>query len=171
MRCSGPDRPTNQSVSSQKYQPGATVEACLDSAGVARTVTRYDRGETIFSQGDASDHVLYVQTGGVKLSVLSTAGKEAVVAVLGPGDFFGEGAWPDSVSGWAARLPSPRRSILRVGKPSMARLLQSLQAMSDPFISHMLSRNIRIEDDLVVQLLDSSESGWRKHFSCWPVTG
>ena len=137
--------------------PGATVEACLDSAGVAKTTAPYDRGESIFAQGDAADHVLYVQTGGVKLSVLSKTGKEAVVAVLGPGDFFGEGC----LAGQRVRVGSATALtptvVLRVGKASMARLLHGQPAMSDRFISHMLSRHIRIEDDLVVQLLNSSE--------------
>jgi CRP/FNR family cyclic AMP-dependent transcriptional regulator len=124
---------------------------------VAKTTARYDRGESIFAQGDAADHVLYVQTGGVKLSVVSKAGKEAVVAVLGPGDFFGEGCLAGQrvrIGGATAITPTV---VLRVGKAAMARLLHGQSAMSDRFITHMLARNIRIEDDLVVQLLNSSE--------------
>jgi CRP-like cAMP-binding protein len=140
-----------------EFTPGATVEACLDSAGVAKTTVQYDRGESIFAQGDAADHVLYVQAGGVKLSVLSKAGKEAVVAVLGPGDFFGEGC----LAGQRVRLGSATAItptvVLRVGKAPMARLLHGQPAMSDRFLSHMLARHVRIEDDLVVQLLNSSE--------------
>ena len=124
---------------------------------MTKTTAPYDRGESIFAQGDAAEHVLYVQTGGVKLSVLSKAGKEAVVAVLGPGDFFGEGC----LAGQRVRIGSATALtptvVLRVGKASMARLLHGQPAMSDRFISHMLSRHIRIEDDLVVQLLNSSE--------------
>jgi CRP/FNR family cyclic AMP-dependent transcriptional regulator len=133
------------------------VEACLDSAGVTRTIARYDRGDTIFAQGDASDHVLYLQAGGVKLSVRSKTGKEVVVAVLGPGDFFGEGCLGGQrVRPGSATAVTPT-VVLRVARRAMARLLHSQQAMSDRFISHMLARSIRIEDDLVVQLLDSSE--------------
>jgi len=124
---------------------------------MAKTTARYDRGESIFGQGDAADHVLYVQTGGVKLSVLSKAGKEAVLAVLGPGDFFGEGC----LAGQRVRIGSATAItptvVLCVRKASMARLLHGQPAMSDRFISHMLARNVRIEDDLVVQLLSSSE--------------
>lgn len=124
---------------------------------MAKTTAQYDRGESIFAQGEAANHVLYVQTGGVKLSVLSKAGKEAVVAVLGPGDFFGEGC----LAGQRVRIGSATAItptvVLRVGKAAMARLLHGQQAMSDRFISHMLARHIRIEDDLVVQLLNSSE--------------
>jgi len=137
--------------------PAFTVEACLDSAGVAKTTARYDRGETIFAQGDACDHVLYVQSGGVKLSVRSKTGKEAVMAVLGPGDFFGEGCLGGQrVRPGSATAVTPT-VVLRVAKRAMTRLLHSQQAMSDRFISHMLARSVRIEDDLVVQLLNSSE--------------
>lgn len=138
-------------------RPSPSVEACLDSAGVVKTMARYDRGEAIFRQGDVADHVLYVQMGGVKLSVLSPTGREAVVAVLGPGDFFGEaclGGQRVRVNGASAITPTV---ILRVGKRVMSRLLQSQPTMSDQFISQMLTRNLRIEDDLVVQLLDSHE--------------
>lgn len=138
-------------------QPPFTVEACLDSAGVAKTTGRYERGEAIFSHGDAANHVLYVQTGGVKLSVVSATGKEAVLAVLGPGDFFGEaclGGQRVRVGGASAITPTV---IVRVRKRAMTRLLHSQQAMSDRFISQMLARNLRIEGDLVVQLLNSSE--------------
>ena len=124
---------------------------------MAKTTAQYDRGESIFAQGDVADHVLYVQTGGVKLSVLSKAGKEAVVAVLGPGDFFGEGC----LAGQRVRIGNATAItptvVVRVSKASMSRLLHGQPAMSDRFISHMLARNIRIEDDLVVQLLNSSE--------------
>jgi CRP-like cAMP-binding protein len=125
---------------------------------VAKTTAQYDRGESIFAQGDAADHVLYVQTGGVKLSVLSKAGKDSAVAVLGPGDFFGEGC----LAGQRVRIGSATAAItptvvLRVGKASMARILHGQPAMSDRFISHMLARHTRMEDDLVVQLLNSSE--------------
>ena len=137
--------------------PAFTVEACLDSAGVTKTIGRYDRGETIFAQGDASDHVLYVQAGGVKLSVRSQTGKEAVVAVLGPGDFFGEGCLGGQRLRPGSATAVTPTVVLRVAKRAMTRLLRGQQAMSDRFISHMLARSIRIEDDLVVQLLDSSE--------------
>ena len=146
-----PSRPVEQEP------PALTVEACLDSAGVTKTTTRYDRGETIFTQGDACDHVLYVQAGGVKLSVRSTTGKEAVVAVLGPGDFFGEACLGGQrLRNGSATAIAPT-VVLRVAKRAMTRLLHSQQAMSARFISHMLARSIRIEDDLVVQLLNSSE--------------
>ena len=133
------------------------AQAFLDSAGLAKTILQYGRDEVIFTQGDASEHVLYVQSGGVKLSVVSKRGKEAVVAMLGPGDFFGEGCLagqPVRMGSATAMTPS---AILRVEKAQMVRLLQRQHEMSDRFIAHMLTRNIRIEEDLIDQLFNSSE--------------
>ena len=133
------------------------AQAFLESAGLAKTIVEYGREEVIFTQGDASEHVLYVQSGGVKLSVLSKTGKEAVVAMLGPGDFFGEGC----LAGQAVRMGSATAitpsAILRVEKAQMVRLLHRQHQMSDRFIAHMLTRNIRIEEDLIDQLFNSSE--------------
>jgi CRP/FNR family transcriptional regulator, cyclic AMP receptor protein len=133
------------------------AEAFLASADLSKTVIRYARNESIFAQGDASDHVLYVQSGGVKLSVLSKRGKEAVIAMLGPGDFFGEGCLagqPVRMGSATALTPS---AILRVEKAQMVRLLHRQRAMSNLFIAHLLTRNIRIEEDLIDQLFNSSE--------------
>ncbi len=129
----------------------------LEVAGAARGVVRYGRDDVIFTQGDPCEHVLYIQSGGVKLSVLSKLGREAVVAMLGPGDFFGEGCLagqPLRMGSATAVTPS---SILLVGKEKMIALLHKQHAMSDRFISHMLARNIRIEEDLIDQLFNSSE--------------
>ena len=137
--------------------PAFNAQDFLDSVGIARTVVKYSRGEAIFTQGETCEHVLYIQSGGVKLSVLSKTGKEAVVAMLGPGDFFGEGC----LAGQALRMGSATAitpsAILRVGKEKMVRLLHKQHDMSDRFISHMLTRNIRIEEDLIDQLFNSSE--------------
>ena len=136
---------------------GFSAQAFLDSAGVSKTVVQYRRDEAIFTQGDVCGDVMYIRSGGVKLSVLSTAGKEAVVAMLGPGDFFGEGC----LAGQALRMGSATAvtpsAILHVSKASMWQLLHQQHEMSDRFISHMLTRNIRIEEDLVDQLFNSSE--------------
>jgi len=140
-----------------QLKPVFDVQAFLDSAGVARTIVKYGRGETIFTQGDACDHVMYIQAGGVKLSVLSKTGREAVVAMLGPGDFFGEGCLagqPYRMGSATAITPS---AILRVAKQKMVGLLHRQHTMSDRFIAHMLARNIRIEEDLIDQLFNSSE--------------
>jgi CRP-like cAMP-binding protein len=131
--------------------------AFLDLSGIAKSSMEYGRGETIFTQGDVCEDVLYIQTGGVKLSVLSKTGREAVVAMLGPGDFFGEGCLagqPIRMGSATAITPSV---ILLIGKEKMIRLLHKQHAISDRFISHMLSRNIRIEEDLIDQLFNSSE--------------
>ena len=137
--------------------PPFNAQAFLDSAGMPKTVVEYGRGESIFTQGDACEDVRYIQSGGVKLSVLSKTGREAVVAMLGPGDFFGEGCLagqPLRMGSATAITPSV---ILLVSKDKMVRLLHQQHGMSDRFISHMLSRNIRIEEDLIDQLFNSSE--------------
>ncbi len=137
--------------------PTFNAQAFLESAGTARKIMEYRRAEVIFSQGDACQSVMYLQKGGVKLSVLSKHGKEAVVAMLGPGDFFGEGCLagqPVRIATATAITPS---AVLIVEKDAMIRLLHRQHALSDRFISHMLTRNIRIEEDLVDQLFNSSE--------------
>lgn len=129
----------------------------LDASGKAGSVVEYGRGESIFSQGDPCTDVLYIETGGVKLSVLSRSGKEAIVAMLGPGEFFGEGCLagqPLRMGSATAITPS---SIRQVSRRKMGRLLHNQHGMADKFIAHMLARNIRIEQDLIDQLFNSSE--------------
>jgi CRP/FNR family cyclic AMP-dependent transcriptional regulator len=133
------------------------VEGYLKSAGPARKVVQYQRGAVVFAQGDPCNDIRYIQKGSIKLSVLSRIGKEAVVAVLGPGDFFGEGALagqPKRIATATAMMPS---DVLVLEKDAMSRLLQDETAFSDRFISYMLTRNLRIEADLVDQLFNSSE--------------
>ena len=128
----------------------------LESAGIAKQVVKYGRNETVFRQGDACDDVMYIRAGGVKLSVLSKIGREAVVAMLGPGDFFGEGCLagqPFRIGSATAITPSV---ILLVKKATMVRLLHKQHAMSDRFIAHLLSRIVRLEGDLVERILASS---------------
>jgi CRP/FNR family transcriptional regulator, cyclic AMP receptor protein len=134
------------------------AQAFLDSVDPAQTIVDYDRGDVIFTQGDPCEDVLYIQAGGVKLSVLSKTGREATVAMLGPRDFFGEGCLagqPVRVRSATATTKTTR--ILHVDKSSMVQLLHREHDMSDRFISHMLARNIRAEEDLLDQLLNSSE--------------
>ena len=129
----------------------------LDSAGVARQVAEFKRKETIFSQGDPCRSVFYIQKGGVRLSVVNESGKEAVVAVLGPGDFVGEGCLagqPIRIGTATAVAPT---TALVIEKSEMVRVLHSEHEFSDRFITFMLARNIRIEEDLVDQLFNSSE--------------
>jgi CRP/FNR family cyclic AMP-dependent transcriptional regulator len=133
------------------------VQAFLDSVGVARKIVEYRRSEKIYSQGDPAKGVKYIQKGGVKLSVVSEAGKEAVVAILGPGDFFGEGCLAGQPVCMATATTVTPTSILFIEKNEMIRVLHVERAFSDRFISHMLTRNIRIEEDLIDQLFNSSE--------------
>jgi CRP-like cAMP-binding protein len=134
-----------------------SAQAFLDSAGVAKTVAQYGRGEAIFTQGDASEHVMYIRAGGVKLSVLSNTGREAIVAMLGPGDFFGEGCLAGQQLRMGTATAITPSEILLVRKTEMVRLLHKQHGMSDRFITHMLARNIRIEEDLIDQLFNSAE--------------
>jgi CRP/FNR family transcriptional regulator, cyclic AMP receptor protein len=140
-----------------KPTPPFDVEAFLRSAGAGKVIRAYRPDEVIFSQGDASDAVMYIQEGAVKLSVLSHAGKEAVVAMLGPGDFFGERALTGHPVRLEAATAITATRILTVPKQQMIRLLHDQHSLSDRFITYMLSRNIRIEEDLVDQLFNSSE--------------
>jgi CRP-like cAMP-binding protein len=136
---------------------GFDVERYLQSTGPAGKVVSYRRGEVVFSQGDPSNDVRYIQKGAIKLSVLSHIGKEAVVAMLAPGDFFGEGA----LAGQSVRIGTATAvmasSVLIIKKEAMIALLHSEPAFSDRFLSHMLTRNMRVEADLVDQLFNSSE--------------
>jgi len=134
-----------------------SAQAFLDSAGVARKIKEFQRGVTIFSQGDPANHVLYIQNGGVKLSVVSEAGKEAVVAILGPGEFFGEGCLAGQPARMGTATAITPTSALVIDKDEMIRVLHKEHMFSDRFISYMLSRNIRVEEDLIDQLFNSSE--------------
>jgi len=133
------------------------AQAFLDSAGVARKVKELQKGELLYSQGDAAKSVLYVQQGGVKLTVVNEVGKEAVVAILGPGDFFGEGCMAgQSVRMGTATAVTPS-TVLVIEKSEMSKVLHEQHDLSDRFIKFMLTRNIRIEEDLVDQLFNSTE--------------
>ena len=133
------------------------AQAFLESSGIARTIVDYERADAIFTQGDPCDHVMYIQKGAVKLSVLSKAGREAVVAMLGPGEFFGEGCLAGQPVRMGTATATTESTILLIDKTQMVRLLHKQHALSDRFIAHMLARNIRIEEDLIDQLFNSSE--------------
>jgi CRP-like cAMP-binding protein len=133
------------------------LQAFLDSAGFARTIRNYERSALIFSQGDAATDVFYIQHGSVKLSVLSRTGKEAVVAVLGQGDFFGEGCLAAQPRRMATASAMSASTVLVVEKSEMLELLHTQTALAERFLAHMLARNIRVEEDLVDQLFNSSE--------------
>lgn len=133
------------------------AQAFLDSAGIAPKGIAYPRAAAIFSQGDVCSSVMYIQKGSVKLSVRSSTGREAIVAVLGPGEFFGEGCLagqPIRMGNATAMTPS---RILVLKKEKMLRLLHEQPDLADRFITHMLGTNIRIEEDLLDQLFNHHE--------------
>ena len=133
------------------------LQVFLDTAGATRRLLKFRRAEKIYSQGDPARSVKYIQEGGVRLSVINEDGKEAVVAVLGPRDFFGEGCLAGQPICMATATAIVPTSILAIDKDEMMRVLRTEHAFSDLFISHMLTRNIRVEEDLVDQLFNSSE--------------
>jgi CRP/FNR family cyclic AMP-dependent transcriptional regulator len=133
------------------------AQAFLDSAGVARRIVEYRKSQKIYSQGERAKNVLYIQEGGIKLSVVNEVGKEAVVAMLGPGDFFGEGGMAGQLVRMGTATAITPTTLLVIEKKEMIRVLHTERAFSDRFVAYMLSRNIRIEEDLVDQLFNSSE--------------
>ncbi len=139
------------------------------SAGVPGKVAAFRKGEAIFSQGDDAWNILYIQKGGVKLTVVNKAEKEAVVAILGPGDFFGEGCLADQpVRVETASAITPCK-LLVIEKSEMVRELHAQHSFSDRFISYMLARNIRVEEDLVAQLFNHSEKRLARSSCCSPA--
>ena len=140
-----------------KRKPAFNAKSFLESAGLSKQIVKFAKGDLVFAQGDGCKSVLYIQAGAIKLSVLSKGGREAVVAMLGVGEFFGEGC----LAGQAVRMGSATAvaasTILLVDKDEMVDLLHKQRALSDRFITHMLARNIRIEEDLIDQLFNSSE--------------
>jgi CRP/FNR family transcriptional regulator, cyclic AMP receptor protein len=137
--------------------PAFDVKLFLDSAGLGRKVSKFRAKETLFAQGDAAMHVLYIQEGGVKLTVVNESGKEAVVSILGPGDFLGEGCLAGQTVCIATATAVSATTVLVIEKREMIRALHEEHEFSDRFIAHMLGRNIRVEEDLIDQLFNSSE--------------
>src|SRR5271170_5261363 len=133
------------------------VKLFLDSTGLGRKVAKFLRKETVFGQGDTATNVMYIQEGGVKLTVLNEVGREAVVAILGPGDFFGEGCLAGQSICMATATAIAPTTVLVIEKNEMIRVLHGEHEFSDRFIAHMLARNIRVEADLVDQLFNSTE--------------
>jgi CRP/FNR family cyclic AMP-dependent transcriptional regulator len=137
--------------------PPAMPIAVIDWAGVHLQRQNHDAGTTIFAQGDPATSVMYVEHGTVRLSVLSHAGKEAVIAVLEAGHFFGEGCLVGQLQRMATAAALAFSTILVVEKQEMVRQLHAQPVFADRFLTHMLTRNIRIEEDLIDQLFNSSE--------------
>lgn len=133
------------------------AQAFLDFAGVADSVVAYRRSEPVFEQGDVCDSVMYIQKGGVKLSMVSDAGREVVVAMLGPGEFFGEGCLAGQPLRMCSATALTPTAIFALKREKMLRLLHRRPELADLFITHMLGANIRIEEDLLRHLFDHDE--------------
>src|ERR1700730_3134762 len=133
------------------------LQAFLAAANGGRTISTYRANQTIFSQGESADSVFYIQEGKVKLTVLSEQGKEAIVAILGTGDFCGEGCLAGQPQRMATAAAMADSRIMRLEKVAMIRLLHDEPEFSERFMSHLLARNVRVEADLVDQLFNSSE--------------
>jgi len=129
----------------------------LDTAGIARKVVEYRRSESIYSQGEAAETVMYIQKGGVKLAVVNGSGKEAVVAMFGPTDFFGEGCMAGQTVRMGTATAITPTTLLIMEKNELLKVLHAEHELSDHFIKYMLAHNIRVEEDLVDQLFNSSE--------------
>jgi CRP/FNR family cyclic AMP-dependent transcriptional regulator len=137
----------------QSFNP----KAFLANSDLGRTITRYGAGQKIYSQGDVADSVFYINEGQVKISVISEQGKEAVVAIMGTDDFCGEGCLAGQTRRMATAVTMTDCEIMRLDKKGLVRVLQDEPAFCELFISHLLTRAIRVEEDLVDQLFNSSE--------------
>jgi CRP-like cAMP-binding protein len=133
------------------------ASAFLAKAGTGRTITKYQAHHSVFSQGDAADSVFYIQEGKVKITVVSAQGKEAVVAVLGPDEFCGQGCLVGQSRRMATATAMTECEIMRLGKAALVRTLHDEPEFSELFVEHLLKRTIRVEEDLVDQLFNSSE--------------
>jgi CRP/FNR family cyclic AMP-dependent transcriptional regulator len=133
------------------------VEAYLASVGVVTKVGQYRKSEKAYSQGDPAADVLYIQEGRVNLSVVNPFGREAVIAILGPGDFFGAGCMAGQLARRETAAALTAATVLTIPKNEMIRTLRAERTFSDRFISYMLLRNIRTEEDLINHLFNSSE--------------
>jgi CRP-like cAMP-binding protein len=129
----------------------------LADAGEGTTLTEFAQNNAIFNQGDTANSIFHIQKGKVKLSVVSEAGKEAVIAMLGAGDFFGEGCLAGQLSRMSTATAMTDCSIMRLAKPVVVGMLQQDPAFADLLLTYVLTRTIRIEEDLIDQLFNSSE--------------
>ena len=141
----------------RQKKPAFDAQAFLAKAGVGTSVVNYIKSQEIFAQGDLADSIFYIQHGRVKISVVSDRGKEAAVALLAGGHFFGEGCLAGQQVRMATAIAMSETSIMRVEKARAVRVLHQEPTFSELFIAHLLSRNIRFEEDLVHHLFNSSE--------------
>jgi len=144
-------------MAAKKKAPGFDPVVFLSKVGDEKATTELQIKQVVFRQGDPADAIFYIQKGKIKLTVLSKQGKEAVIAILGKGDFFGEGCLAGQPVRMATATAMSDCSVVRMKKARMVRVLQKEAAFSEMFVTYLLSRNIRIEEDLVDQLFNSSE--------------
>jgi CRP/FNR family cyclic AMP-dependent transcriptional regulator len=144
-------------VMAPKRRPSFDPKSFLAKVGEGRSIERYGSGQTVFSQGDPSDAVFYIQKGKAKVTVVSEQGKEAVVAILGPNEFFGEGCLAGQAQRIATTATMTESVIMRLEKAAVVNVIHREPAFSEMFIAHLLGRTIRVEADLVDQLFNSSE--------------
>ena len=140
----------------KKAKPFAPT-AFLTKAGGGKTISKYQIDQPVFSQGDPADSVFYIQSGKVKVTVVSEQGKEAVVAILGPNEFCGEGCLAGQLRRMGTATAMTESKIMRLAKRAIIRVLHEEPAFSEMFVSYLLARTIRVEEDLVDQLFNSSE--------------
>lgn len=141
----------------RKKKPQSSPQKSSVAVGEGRAIATYEEASVIFAQGEPADAVYNVQKGKIKLTVLSNAGKEAVIAVLGPGDYFGEGCLAGQQMRMATATAMTECAISRIEKAVVIEMLQTDPAFSKLLLSYMLTRTIRIEEDLIDQLFNSSE--------------
>ncbi len=140
-----------------KKKPVFDASAFFSRVGEERATSEFGNKRAVFRQGDPADFIFYIQKGKIKLTVASKQGKEAVIAILGKGDFFGEGCLAGQLVRMATATAMSECSVVRLKKTTMARVLRDEPAFSELFVAYLLGRNIRIEEDLVDQLFNSSE--------------
>jgi len=140
-----------------KQNPSFDPKLFLAKVGEGRSIGKYRENQIVFSQGDPADAIFYIQKGKAKVTVVSEQGKEAVVAILGPDDFFGEGCLAGQPRRMATVSTMAEGLFMRLEKASVVRVIHDEPAFSEMFIAHLLARTIRVEEDLVDQLFNSSE--------------
>ena len=140
-----------------KREPAFSVRTFLSKVGTGRTIADYRLNKVIFAQGDAANSIFYIHNGKVKVTVVSQRGKEAVVAILSSGEFFGEGCLAGQGKRMSTATAMSAASIVRIEKGAAARVLHQEPAFTELFLQHLLARSIRVEEDLVDQLFNSSE--------------
>jgi len=145
--------PAMKSKKKRAFDP----QVFLESVGASRKVSEFQDREVIFSQGDAATSVLYIQKGSVKFTVVNESGKEAIVAMFGPGEFFGEGCMAGQTTRMGTATAMTPTTVLVIEKDEMIRVVSAEHTLSDRFIAHILARNIRVEADLIDQLFNSTE--------------